>query len=93
MIVCSENPEAALEGFRKLKGSWAIEPRSVTTPFSELLKEASQNNYFNVRGISELEDTLKETAELANDIIDYYPHGDPHKAFELLVKSARASAV
>jgi hypothetical protein len=88
VIVCSENPEVALEEFRKLKESRAIEPRSIATPFSELLKEASQNNYFNVRGIPELEDALKETAELANDIIDYYPHGDTRKVLELLVKSA-----
>jgi hypothetical protein len=88
VIVCSENPEVALEEFRKLKESRAIEPRSIATPFSELLKEASQNNYFNVRGISELEDALKETAELANDIIDYYPRGDTRKVLELLVKSA-----
>jgi hypothetical protein len=88
VIVCSENPEVALEEFRKLKESRAIEPRSIAAPFSELLKEASQNNYFNVKGIPELEDALKEAAELANDIIDYYPRGDARKVLELLVKSA-----
>ncbi|MCC6005332.1 MAG: hypothetical protein LM590_13425 [Thermofilum sp.] len=88
VIVCAENPEAALGEFRKLRESRALEPRSIATLFSELLKEASQNNYFNVRGIPELEDALREAAGLANDVIDYYPRGDARKVFELLVKSA-----
>jgi len=41
-----------------------------------------------VEGLAELDEAFREVVDLANDVIDYYPRGDPHKVSDLLVRSA-----
>jgi len=88
IIACAENPEAALKSFHELKESQAVELQSTDTWLIDAIKETTQNNYYNVEGVAELSEALREVADLASDVIDYYPHGDPRKVSELLVRSA-----
>jgi len=89
IIACAGNLEAALEKFRELKENRAIEPRSVeSTWLIETVKEEVQCNYYNVEGVAELGKAFREAVELMNDVIDYYPRGDPNKVSDLLVRSA-----
>ena len=88
VIACAENPDAALERFRELKEGQAVRMHSIDTWLIDTTKETVQNNYYNVEGLAELGEAFREVVGLANDVIDYYPRGDPHKVFDLLVRSA-----
>jgi len=88
VIACAENPKAALERFRELKESRAVRLHCADTWLIDTAKETIQSNYYNAEGVAELSKAFREVVSLANDVIDYYPRGDPHKVSELLVRSA-----